>query len=51
MRILVGMGIDVGLVSGECVEERHVARRVGVDDAVAAARPVNRVVRRHATEF
>ena len=32
MRVLVGVGVDVCLVSGECVEERHGAAGVGVHD-------------------
>ena len=44
MRVLVGVWVDVGLVGGECVEERHGPAGVGVDDP----RPrLGRVVRGH----
>ena len=44
MRVLVGVRVDVGLVRGECIEERHGAAGVCVD----YPRPgLRRVVRGH----
>ena len=48
MRVLISVRVDVGLVGGECVEERHVAGGMRVDDPVSS---VHRVVGGHPAEL
>ena len=33
MRVLIGVRVNVGLVGGEGIEQRHRPRRVGVNNA------------------